>query len=95
MTSRDRHARLRAEACHIRVSQGQVLQGCARDTSDRLRREMEHTGQRTRGARPSTELSGWTIDRVRRRLRLTVIQAGHSTLSRRSSRLHSVTAGKL
>ena len=28
---------------------------------------MEHTGQRTRGARPSTELSEWTIDRVRRR----------------------------
>ena len=34
---------------------------------DGLRREMEHTGQRTRGARPSTELSEWTIDRVRRR----------------------------
>jgi hypothetical protein len=36
MTSRDRHARLRAEACHIRVRQGQVLQGCARDTSGRV-----------------------------------------------------------
>jgi hypothetical protein len=28
---------------------------------------MKHTGQRTPGARPSTELSEWTIDRVRRR----------------------------
>ena len=35
MTSRDRHARLRAQACHIRVRQGQVLQGCARDTPGR------------------------------------------------------------
>lgn len=36
MTSRDRHARPRAEACHIRLRQGQVLQGCARDTSGRV-----------------------------------------------------------
>lgn len=28
MTSRDRHARLRAEACHIHVRQGHVPQGC-------------------------------------------------------------------
>ena len=61
MTSRDRHARPRAQACHIRVRQGQVLQGCAPDTSGRVETGMEHTGQRTRGARPSTELSEWTI----------------------------------
>ena len=52
MTSRDRHARLRAQACHIRVRQGQVLQGCARDTSGRVETGIEHTGQRTT-ARPS------------------------------------------
>lgn len=34
---------------------------------DGLRREMEHTGQRTPGPRPSTELSERTTDRVRRR----------------------------
>jgi hypothetical protein len=66
MTSRDRHARLRAQACHIRVRQGQVLQGCARDTPGRA-----ETGdgayRATNTGRPPTELSERTIDRVRRR----------------------------
>jgi hypothetical protein len=67
MTSRDRHARLRAEVCHIRVRQGLVLQGCARDTSGRV-----ETGdgayRATNTGRPSVHLVYFAIKVGARRL---------------------------